>query len=371
MSAVPARAYLWGEDAYGVERAAREYAEQLAESGAPMETWRVNAAEEPVDGADEAASGARRRERALDDIEEHLGMLPLFGGGTLVVVRQPASLLAAAAPRERLIRLTRSVPEGNALCFTDLIATGAKGPAAKGELRDAVAELGGLVRELRVPGPGQMERWLMERARELDITLEPAAARLLAERVGTHVREADVDRRRRTELAAGELEKLALYRPGGTIERADVEALVAESIPGSTWAFLDAVGSRALERASGLAERLVSDGTPLPVLVAQLHRRLRELILVRDHLDAGVRPPQMMKEMRLQSFRAKKLTEQARTWSADELDAALAGLLELDLRGKGIALDGSTPQMSERISALALQAWLVTGVGRDRGASVR
>ena len=83
-----------------------------------------------------------------------------------------------------------------------------------------------------MPGPGQLEPWLMKRAAELEIELQPAAARLLAERVGGHIRESDVDRRRRTELANGELEKLALYRPEGSVSRDDVEALVSESIPG-------------------------------------------------------------------------------------------------------------------------------------------
>jgi DNA polymerase III delta subunit len=198
----------------------------------------------------------------------------------------------------------------------------------------------------------------MERAAELDVRLEPAAARLLSERVGGHVRESDVDRRRRTELANAELEKLALYRPGGIIDRADVEALVSESIPGSAWAFLDATAARDTAQAARLVERLLAAGTPLPVLISQLHRRLRDLILVREHLEAGANPPQIVKAMRLQPFRAQKLAEQARAWTLAGLEAALDDLVVLDLRSKGITLDGSTAQMSERVDALALQTWL-------------
>ena len=194
--------------------------------------------------------------------------------------------------------------------------------------------------------------------RELGIELQPRAARVLAERVGGHIRESDVDRRRRTELANGELEKLALYEPGGSITPEDVEALVSETIPGSTWAFLDAVGARAGADASTLAERLLDAGTPLPVLTSQLHRRLRELILVREHLDSGSSNPQMVKELKLQPFRAKKLSQQARAWTMAQLEAALMDLLALDLRSKGVAVDGSTLQMSERIDALAVQTWL-------------
>jgi DNA polymerase-3 subunit delta len=267
-------------------------------------------------------------------------------------------LAAEGTARDRLLRLLRDVPPGNALAFTDLIASGAKGPAARGVVRDAVADAGGLVRELAVLPPGRLEAWLVEQARAMGATLQPDAARLLAERVGGHVREADVDRRRRTELAHGELEKLRLYRIDGPITKADVEALVPETIPGSVWAFLDAVGGRAIAAASRLAERLLADGIAMPLLIAQVHRRLRDLILVREHLDAGSRNADIVRVMRLAPFRAQKLVEQARVWTVDALIDALEGLLDLDLRSKGIASDGGVRQLSDAIDGLALQAWL-------------
>ena len=366
MTDTPALAYFWGEDAFMIERAARAYAERVSPPGEAMEIWRASLDD---DAGDEGASAstAKRRTRALDEIEQHLGMAPLFGAGTLVVVRQPAGILAEKGSRQRLIDLVAAVPPGNALCVTDLTASGAKGPAARGALRDAIEAAGGLVQEFKVPGAGQLEPWLAKRAGELGIELQAPAARLLAERVGGHVRESDVDRRRRTEMADGELQKLALYKPGGTITADDVDALVSESIPGSTWAFLDAVGARAGADAASLAERLLADGTPLPLLVAQLHRRLRDLILVREHIDAGSSNPLIVKELKLQPFRARKLTEQARAWTLPQLEAATVELLALDLRSKGIAVDGSTLQVSERIDALAVQTWLA----RHAAAAVR
>ena len=357
MTETPPLAYFWGEDAFMIERAARTYAGRLSSPEDPMEVWRASLDDDA--GAEAgSASTAKRRAKALDGIEQHLGMAPLFGAGTLVVVRQPAGLLAEKSARQRVIDLVGTVPPGNALCVTDLTSSGAKSPAARGALRDAIADAGGVVQEFKVPGAGQLEPWLVKRAKELEIELQPQAARLLAERVGGHIRESDVDRRRRTELANGELEKLSLYKPGGTITPEDVDALVTETIPGSMWAFLDAVGARAGANAAMLAERLLADGTPLPVLVSQLHRRLRDLILVREHLDAGSSNPQIVKELKLQPFRAKKLTEQARAWTAPQLDTALVDLLALDLRSKGIAVDGSTLQVSEKIDALTVQTWI-------------
>ena len=359
--AAPPVAYFWGEDAWSIERAARDYRSALeAGAGQPFDVWRTGGDEDETATEGPAGHGAgRKRARTLDRIAEHLASATLFGAGTLVMVRQPGTLVRESAGRERLLSLVGSVAAGNALCFTELVAAGSKGlPANSATLRDAIQSTGGLVREFPALSRERMEGWITARAHELEIALGPGAARLLAERVGAYVREGDVDRRRMSELANAELEKLALYRPATTVAREDVGELVDEAVPGSMWAFLDAVGARRTAEAATLAARLLAVATPMPVLLSQLHRRLRDLIVIRDHIRAGTRPPDLVRELKMQPYRAQKLTEQARTWEQSELDAALEELYELDLLSKGIAPDGTPHSVSEDRSQLALLAWI-------------
>ncbi|HYI22200.1 MAG TPA: hypothetical protein VEX62_06150, partial [Candidatus Limnocylindrales bacterium] len=112
-------AYFWGEDAWSIENASRTFATALAaDAGTPLDVWRTSGDEDDSgDGA--AASASRRRGRVLDQVAERLSTATLFGGGTLVVVRQPGSLVREAAARERLISLVANVAPGNALCFVD------------------------------------------------------------------------------------------------------------------------------------------------------------------------------------------------------------------------------------------------------------
>lgn len=352
----PSLAYFWGEDSWAIERAVRELASRLGGGEGPLSVWRAALEEE---GAEEGGtSSARRRERLLGEIEQRLATMPLFGGGTLVVLRQPESLARENAARARLVALMASLPPGNGLVLTDLVATGTRGSAGKSPLREAVAAASGTVQEFPVPTQERMEAWATSRGRELGVTLGPGAARTLAERIGAFVRETDVDRRRQTELADSELRRLALYRPEGVISREDVIETVVESVPGSTWAFLDAVGARRPRDAVVLAERLIAGGAPPPLLISQLHRRLRELIIVREHLDEGTRGAALARLMKLQPFRARKLEEQAARWTIEGLVRSMSLLLGLDLASKGISLDGSTRQMSDARTALAVERWL-------------
>src|SRR3970282_659664 len=177
------------------------------------------------------------------------------------------------------------------------------------------------------PREGGLAPWIEAGARERGISLGAGAARELATRVGGFVREGDVDRRQQGRLAVTELEKLALRHaptdpaaavPPVTVD--DVRDLVAEVVPGSVWAFVDAVGMRQRARSLELLERLL-EGTPEPVLLAVLPRRIRELLEIADRLAAGETPGSPVRTRRLQPFGAETLARQARAWTIAELGA--------------------------------------------------
>jgi DNA polymerase III delta subunit len=360
-------AWFWGEDAWSIDRAIDSFATGRSEASGPIEIWRSPGEDDAADSS-ETGGTARRRQRVLEDVALRLGTATLFGGGTLVVIRQPGWIARESAGKARLLDLIGAVPDGNALCFSELAAADGSIPAVTEELRQAVAAAGGTVQRFAAVGRDRMAGWLERRASDLGFRLGPGASALLAERIGATVREGDIDRRRHTELANAELEKLALYRPGGTVTIDDVAELVAEAIPGSAWAFLDAFAARHQGEAARIAQLLIDAGTPIPVLTAQLHRRLRDLIIVRDHLDAGTRPPDLVRALRMQPFRAQKLAEQARAWRIDELESALADLVDLDLRTKGVSMDGSTVHLSDTRNALWVQLFLAEHATRPRQA---
>ena len=309
--------YYWGDDSYGVNHAPDALAARLAGDGPPLDRLRLTG----------SATFAA-------EIAEKVATATLFGGGTLVVVSEPAPLVATKPLAAALVEALGAVAPGNGLAFLDSVdGRDSRRPASLGHLRDAVAAAGGEIREFRAPKQAEMARWIGDRAREREIRISPAAAAELARRVGANVEEKDVDRRRQGELAVAELEKLALYRLDGQIVPEDVKALVADVVPGSTWAFLDAVGLRRAAEAAELAERL--DEVPAPLLVTHLHRRIRQLIEVADLLDAGTPAPEIVRTLKVHPFVAQKLASQSRAWAPPELDAALDGLLELDAELKG------------------------------------
>jgi DNA polymerase III delta subunit len=181
--------------------------------------------------------------------------------------------------------------------------------------------------------------------------------------LGSRVTESDVDRRFLTRIASGELDKLTLRHAidGGPVTAADVQALVAETTPGSVWALTDAVGERRLDAALSALERLL-EGTPEPVLTAVLHRRVVELLELGDRLASGADLPAAARAMGINSeFRARTLAGQTRNWTTSELTAALSGVVELDAMVKGAP--GSVADAAQR--RLAFVLWVRRHVGRS------
>ena len=343
MSDVPILAYYRGDDGWSLDRAADAVAQRIeGDSGQWPERWRVPGAETSV-----AAIG------------ERVATAPLFGGGTVAIVVDPAPLLRVKAEREGLEASLATVAPGNALVFLEQGDAGAKRSASLQGLEAAVLRAGGEARSFKAPKSGELAGWITARATERGMRLEPGAAKELARRVGGFVNEGDVDRLRMSALAVAELEKLALYRPHDAVTDDDVKALVAEVVPDSTWALLDAVAERRAAVAGPALDRLL-ETTPEPVITVQLHRRLRELLIAADLTAQRARPADIVKAIGGHPFRAQKLAEQARGWSLDELEDALEGVQDLDAMVKGAPDAGSTDRQRRLAFALWVQERVAT-----------
>lgn len=343
-------AYYFGDDAWSVERAADNMARRVAgDDGPPLGRWRVSGVTtSPALIGERVATGA------------------LFGGGTLALVADPGPLIRAKANREAVVAILATVAPGNALVFVEALDRWPKDGRLTGDraaLAAAIEKAGGEVRGFPAPTAGGMARWIEDRATERGMRLDRGAAQALAERVGAFVREGDVDRRRQGQLAAQELDKLALYRLDGPVTADDVRALVAEAVPASAWALLDALAFRRTRDAAELLERVL-DVTPEPVVVVQLHRRLRELLEVADLVASGTPTRELPRVLKLHPFRAEQLAKQAAAWTADELVEALDDLLELDATVKG----AGGPMADERARRLAFTLWLAGRVAPGEAA---
>ncbi len=255
-----------------------------------------------------------------DDAVAACNALGLFGGGTRLVVLENVEVWKAPDAKAVAAYLKSPAPG------TTLALVGGElkkdAPVAK-----AVAPAGEvLVWDVQTKA---IHRWLAEQFKLHGARADPEACRRLAEFVGDDLYE-----------LAGEVEKLATWANGDEVTDADVDLLVAPRAESPPWNLTDAWGARDVGGVLRAAERMLDrTGDPvsrtIPRLVGSLTNHVRRARAAHRLEEQGLSPADAAGRLGMKPYPAQKLFGQVRNYSAEELDAALIRLAELDHALKG------------------------------------
>jgi DNA polymerase-3 subunit delta len=210
-----------------------------------------------------------------------------------------------------------------------------KAPAA---LHDGVRKAGGDVSAEQSVKPWELPKWVIARARELGVELEPDAARALIASVG--------DRQQRL---LRELEKLALWTgPGTRLGAAEVEELAAPSAERRAWTLADALVAGDAQAATRVYLALRAQGERVPGLLYWMAQRVRAAHDIAEALDRGEPAAQIKRRLRMPSRAADRLIADARSSGSAQLQRALEQIADLELASRG----GGASATSEDTAAL-------------------
>jgi DNA polymerase-3 subunit delta len=199
-------------------------------------------------------------------------------------------------------------------------------------LRAAVRKGGGDVAAEQSVKPWELPKWVIARARELGLQLEPDAARALIAQVG--------DRQQRL---LRELEKLALSAGAtGRIDVGQVEAQAADSAERRAWSLADALLTGDPAAASRTYLALRAQGERLPGLIYWMAQRVRTALEVAQALEAGDAESQVKRRLRMPARAADRLIADARRSGTGPLRRALEQIADLELASRGGASGGAS-----------------------------
>ncbi len=183
----------------------------------------------------------------------------------------------------------------------------------------AAASKRAVLRPFPLPLQDEMPAWVRRQAESLHGAFSPAAARALAEAVGSD-----------TELASQEITKLLTYvnymRP---VDEDDVLLLTAQTSQANIFSMVDAIGERNSRRAVALLHNLL-ETSETPELFGMITRQFRLLLQVREILDEGGSEVVVTAELKLNPYIAPKLCSQARSFSLPALEDIYHRLLAMD-----------------------------------------
>jgi DNA polymerase-3 subunit delta len=210
------------------------------------------------------------------------------------------------------------------------------------KLHDAVKAAGGDIAAEQSVKPWELPKWVIARAKELGLQIEPDTARALIAHVG--------DRQQRL---IRELEKLALYAgPGARVDSAMVDELTARSAEHKAWSLADAIVAGDAEAATTLYLTLRSQGERLPSLLYWMSQRVRTAHEIATALEGGEPASQLKRRLRMPSKAADRLIADAGRSGSENLQRTIEQLADLELASRG---GGSGGAGEDTVALLAIQ----------------
>src|SRR4051794_15305824 len=178
--------------------------------------------------------------------------------------------------------------------LTLVLIARAKAPA---KLLKAVKAAKGEIHNFEAPKARDMPRVLVGDAQRLGFKLDPAAARLLVERMGPEPLR-----------LRNELERLALWAgDSGQVTAADIEAMIADTSEAAVWTLSDAVVEGDARTALRVGEQLIEQGENVTGLIYGLASRLRAACAAAAMLEEGMAPREVESQLKMHPYAAKQL----------------------------------------------------------------
>jgi DNA polymerase III subunit delta len=241
--------------------------------------------------------------------------LPMLAEQQLIIVRQADALTA-----DDQAALLRYLEDPTPTTCLVLIASKID---KRLKLYSRASKLG-FVHEASAITDRELGGWLTTRARDYGLTISPQTAHVLGEATGTD-----------TATIEDALERLSLYVGARKeVTAHDVETIVTTSRVHSIFELTDALGRRdAASALRTLANMLQNREAPLRIL-ATLATHMRRLLHAAE-LGDRLQHFELASELGVPPFLARKVAEQARKFSVQELRRALQRLAATDLELKG------------------------------------
>jgi DNA polymerase III subunit delta len=266
------------------------------------------------------------RKLKLDALVGACEALPFLTERRLVVVNDLLKHQKAGKERDEVRAYLERVPD-----TCDLVFVENEDIDKRNSLFTYIKKIDG-AREFLPKEGAELQRWLQERAKILEVRLDGPAAQRLVEYVGNGSR-----------ALVNELAKLASYvGRGGRVGSAEVELLVNDGQEQNLFAFIDDLSLRRRGPALRAIRALLDEGQAATYILFMVARQVRLLLGVQELAGQRLRPDEIGAQLGQRPFVVRKALEQVRAFTADELLALHDRLLELDHATKTGRMEAET-----------------------------
>lgn len=193
-----------------------------------------------------------------------------------------------------------------------------------GDIGAAVKKVGGETLTYEAPEGNRLPVHLIGAAEQRGFELTPEAARFMIARMGDSL-----------PRLMTELDRLALWAEGGSVDVEDLREMVVDTSETSSFALGDAVIGGNREEVIAVAERLLAQGATAGSTVYSTSTSVRRAHKALVRLEAGEDPGRLERDLGMPPFIARKLINSLSGKSVDQIREATISMAELELWTRG------------------------------------
>lgn len=258
------------------------------------------------------------RDVSIEDIVANAKRFPMMADKQVVIVKEAQDL-------SRTIEKLAAYAENPQPTTVLVICYKYKTIDKRKKLAKTVAEVGCLFESKRLYD-NQVSDWISSTLKDKGFQIEPKAAHMLVEFLGTNLSKID-----------NELDKLAvILDPGSVITASHIEQNIGISKDFNNFELRKAIGDKELVKANQIIQYFAQNpkSNPLVMTISLLNSFFTQLLLYHGLKDKG--KINVAKMLRINPYFVNEYQRAARNYPMRKVAQVIAGLREADLKSKGV-----------------------------------
>lgn len=274
-------------------------------------------------------------ENNFSNFYEFITTFPFMSNKKVCAVKEATFLTSSGSLNKDEDNKLTNLLDKNDSCITLFLIKGGKPDSRKKTVKNLKA--GNAVFEITRLNEGELTRYIIEKFKELNFSINPNDAAYIANNSGYLEYESTIN----LYHVNNEINKIAAYKENSkNITFEDIDVLLIKSVESNIFKLVDNICEGNKKKAFEILDEMLTNNTPEQFVIHMIARQYRLLYQYSVLLKKGYSFNEIMSAMKIKKFVASKLSRQIRSTSGEKIRCYMEKILEIDRKIKIGEIDG-------------------------------
>lgn len=273
-------------------------------------------------------------EHGFNDFYEFVTTFPFMAEKKLCVVKESTFLTSSGSLGKKEEEQLLNFIDNNDSCITIFLIKGGK-PDLRKKVVKKIKEKKAIF-EINKLKESELSKYIVEKFKNNNMSISIRDGEYIANNCGYLEYESVVS----LYHVNNEIDKISAYNSdGNNITKKDIDLLLIKTVESNIFKLVDSICEGNKKKVNEILEEMLLNNTPEQFIVHMIARQYRMLYHYILLQNKGYSFNEIMSEMKLKNFVAKKLSKQAKSLTKEEIKGYMEKFLEIDKKIKTGEID--------------------------------